>query len=120
MLINISNHPSIYWSEEQLSVANKIWGGVYDIALPYISPQLDGKDVLHKAEIDVESYISIIQQYDIPSAFHVMGESVYCFHVVKLLKEAGYTIVASTSERCVEYDRDNKISHFEFVKFREY
>ena len=121
MLINISNHPITTWSSEQITMAKSLWGDVCDVALPNIDPHLDGVEVLHKAENDVEKYCSIIKQYDEMSAFHIMGESVYCFHVVNILKKMGYKVVASTTERHnVEYKNGNKISHFEFVRFREY
>ncbi len=121
MLINISNHPLIEWSAEQIAAAREQWGDVCDVALPNINPHLDGVEVLHKAENDAQNYSSIIKQYDEMSAFHIMGESVYCFHVVNILKKMGYKVVASTTERHnVEYKNGNKISHFEFVRFREY
>lgn len=120
MLINISNHPITTWSSEQIAMAKSLWGDVCDVALPNINPYLDGVEVLHKAEEDVEKYSSIIKQYDEMSAFHIMGESVYCFHIIRLLKEMGYVVVASTTQRQVSYDGKDKVSHFDFVKFRKY
>lgn len=120
MLINISNHPITTWSNEQIAMAKSLWGDVCDVALPNISPHLDGAEVLQKAETDVEKYSSIIRGYDNNSAFHIMGESVYCFHIIRLLKERGNTVVASTTERDVSYNGEEKVSHFNFVKFREY
>lgn len=120
MLINISNHPISTWSEKQIAMAKQLWGDVCDIALPYIDPSLDGAQVLSKAEEDVEAYCATIQRYDETSAFHVMGESVYCFHIIRLLKERGYVVVASTTERSVVFQGFQKVSLFEFIKFREY
>ena len=76
--------------------------------------------MLSKAEEDVVAYCSEIQQYDGKLAFHVMGESVYCFHIIRLLKEKGYVVVASTTERSVVFQGFQKVSLFEFIKFREY
>lgn len=120
MLINISNHPVSTWSNEQIAMAKSLWGDVCDVALPNINPHLDGVEVLHKAEDDVEKYSSIIKLYEGMSAFHIMGESVYCFHIIRLLKERGYVVVASTTDRKVRYDGGDKVSYFSFVKFREY
>lgn len=120
MLINISNHPISSWSYKQLDMAKSRWGDVCDIPLPYIDPWMNGEEVIKKAEVDSRNYICQIQQYETPSAFHVMGESVYCFHLIRLLKEHGWSVVASTTTRDVMYVDGDKLSHFTFVKFREY
>lgn len=120
MLINISNHPIASWSYEQLAMAKSLWGDVCDMPLPYIDSRMNGDEVIKQAEIDSRNYICHIQQYEAPSAFHVMGESVYCFHLIRLLKEDGWSVVASTTTRDVMYVDGDKLSHFTFVKFREY
>ena len=120
MLINISNHPVSTWDNKQIKAATELWGDIIDIALPYIDPNLNGREVERIAEQGVSNYISEIQKYDEKNAFHVMGESVYCFHLIRLLKEAGYIVVASTTTRNVEYVGENKVTHFEFVQFRRY
>jgi hypothetical protein len=49
-----------------------------------------------------------------------MGEMVFCFRLVQLLKDAGVMVVASAAERDVSYTNDVKNSIFNFVTFREY
>ena len=120
MLINISNHPSSEWESKQISEATALWGGVCDIAFPNICPTLDGDEVLQLAQTNINDYIAKINQYGGRSAFHVMGESVYCFHVIRMLKEAGYDVVASATERNAQMYGGVKLSHFSFVRFREY
>lgn len=120
MLINISNHPSSEWGEKQKSAALAMWGGVIDIELPQIDPNLSCEEVIQKASSDVHHYMEIAAECGSNSVFHIMGESVYCYHTIRLIKEAGYTVVASATERVVEYKDDAKISHFSFVRFRAY
>lgn len=120
MLINISNHPSSEWGKKQKSEALAMWGGVVDIDLPHIDPNLSCEEVIQKASSDVHHYMEIAAKYASSSAFHIMGESVYCYHTIRLIKEAGCTVVASATERVVEYKNNAKLSHFSFVRFREY
>ena len=120
MLINISNHPVATWSEKQIALAQAQWSDVCDVPLPDINPLLDREEVILMAQADVVKYCSHIEQYNEPSAFHVMGESVYCYHIIRLLKSAGYEVVASTTNRRVDYKGKEKISLFDFVKFRAY
>ena len=120
MLINISNHPLSEWSERQIDEAIRLWGGVVDVAFPKIDATATGEEVIRLAASNIEQYIELIEQYPTPSAFHIMGEMVYCFNVIKALKERGYGVVASTSNRDVEIDGDSKIVYFSFERFREY
>ena len=120
MLINISNHPLSEWSERQIDEATRLWGGVVDVAFPKIDATLTSEDVVRLAKTNIKSYVDVIEQYPTPSAFHIMGEMVYCFYVINALKQMGYVVVASASNRDVEMEGDNKIVRFSFEKFREY
>lgn len=120
MLINISNHPLSEWSERQINEATRLWGGVVDVAFPRIEAKATEDEVIRLAASNIERYIELIEQYPTPSAFHIMGEMVYCFNVIKVLKERGYVVVASTSNRDVEKYGDSKIVYFSFERFREY
>lgn len=120
MLINISNHPLSEWSERQIDEAIRLWGGVVDIAFPKIDATLTNEDIESMAKANIEQYTEAIKRYPTPSAFHIMGEMVYCFNVINTLKEMGYTVVASTSNRDVTMEGDRKVVRFYFEKFREY
>lgn len=120
MLINLSNHPSTQWDKKQLDEAIRRWGGVVDLQFPCIDPTWSYERVEQKAQKDIINYCREIAQYKQPSAFHVMGELVYCFCVVQLLRKCGYQVVASTTERNVVIRDGVKESHFKFVRFREY
>lgn len=120
MLINISNHPLSEWSEKQINEATRLWGGVVDIVFPQIDATATNEEIIDLVSSNIERYIELIEQYPAPSAFHIMGEMVYCFNLIKALKERGYIVVASTSNRDVEIAGDSKIVYFSFEKFREY
>ncbi|MBQ2413791.1 MAG: CRISPR-associated protein [Rikenellaceae bacterium] len=120
MLINISNHPSAHWEKRQIDEATRRWGGVVDMQFPSIDPKWGYERVEQEAQKHIMGYRREIAKYDQPSAFHIMGELVYCFCVVQLLLKGGYMVVASTTERDVVMHNGEKVSRFKFVQFREY
>lgn len=121
MLINLSNHPSVYWSERQMSMARERWGQVIDLSFPALSPTLTTAEVLVIAEEYKGRCVDMLRNSaDEVSAVHLMGEIVFCFRLVQLLKDAGVMVVASAAERDVSYTNDVKNSIFNFVTFREY
>lgn len=116
MFINLTNHPSSGWSEEQLSAAKK-YGEVVDISFPNIEPYFTSKDINELADEAVEG----VKLLDAHPVVHVMGEMTFTYAVVSRLKVLGITCVASTTERLVKMMPDGKkISEFKFVQFREY
>lgn len=119
MLINLSNHTSEKWSEDQLTAAQTQYGEVVDMPFPQVDPEADTQNIQHLAE----EYLAKIQQIAAPTeaAVHIMGELNLTFALVNLLKAAGYTCVASTSFREVyEEEPGKKTIIFKFVRFREY
>ena len=116
MFINLTNHPSSGWSEEQLKAARQ-YGEVVDISFPNIEPYFTSKDISELADDVVES----IKLLDSHLVVHVMGEMTLTYAVVSRLKALGVTCVASTTERIVKMMPDGKkVSDFKFVQFREY
>lgn len=119
MFINISNHPSIAWKEEQISEA-QIYGEIMDIPFPNIPPQMDTEEM--KSIVDY--YIRKIEVLTIGKTedmlIHVMGESVFSFMLIVSLLQKKYKVVASTTERIVSYEGEVKRTEFKFVRFREY
>ena len=120
MLINLSNHPSKYWSEQQLALACKRWGRVVDMPFPAIVPTSDTIAVQQLATEYYERCVEMLGGTTETSAVHLMGEMVFCCHLVAMLKAAGISVVASTAERSVRYVGDTKETIFDFVTFREY
>lgn len=119
MFINISNHPSTGWKEEQTNDA-QIYGNIVDIPFPNIPPQMDTEEM----KLIVDDYIRKIEVLTIGKTegmlIHVMGESVFSFMLVVFLLRKNYKVVASTTERIVSYEGDVKRTEFNFVRFREY
>ncbi len=119
MLINLSNHPLSTWSEEQKKSGYNQFGEVVDIPFPTVDPNADYKSIFSTAKDLVKSLIKNYNNDEV--VFHIMGEMTLTFHLVELLKSNGYTCVASTTERKVNYLEDGtKNVTFNFVRFREY
>lgn len=118
MLINFSNHPSKDWKPEQLEAA-KAYGEIKDIAFPAIAPYADYNEIQALANGYVKEILSLAEGQQ--TTVHVMGEMTFVFNVVSLLKEKGIECIASTTDRNTEMLSDSqKISDFQFVRFRKY
>lgn len=117
MFINLTNHPSEKWSEEQLKAARE-YGEIVDMPFPPISPQFT-KDDVNKY---VGMYVKMIQDMkDGETVVHVMGEMTFTYGLVNALKNTGFKCLASTTERNTVITPDGiKLSEFKFVQFREY
>lgn len=119
VFINVSNHPSSDWRPNQLSEA-KLIGAIYDIPFPIISPDWDTEEVALLVDVYRKKIKEILHVPDGKSVVHVMGEAVFTLMLVSSLIADGYTVVASTTERIVHYKENERVSVFEFVRFREY
>ena len=122
MLINFSNHPSEYWSKEQLEAA-KTYGTVVDEPFPAVPPEADEETIGKMADECVSRLQGIIAEKngDELSPVHIMGEMTLTFAIVDRLLKMGIKCLASTTRREVTFDADgNKVATFRFVKFREY
>ncbi len=115
MLINLSNHPSTNWSENQINIGNVSFGQIIDLPFPQIDPESSEKDI----EILVAEYHQKIVNLQ-PKAVHIMGELVFTHKLVNSLKKIPIACVASTTHRNTIEKDGVKTSVFEFVKFRYY
>ena len=119
MFINLTNHPSSGWSEDQLEAAYKYSDHIVDKKFPDIKPEFSTAMVIKFAD-EIVRIITTTCKNGKP-VVHIMGEMTYTYHVVSLLKAEGITCVASTTERLVKMLPDGKkVSEFKFVQFREY
>ncbi|WP_337940470.1 CRISPR-associated protein [Parabacteroides sp.] len=118
MFINISNHPFCDWSENQLAAARQ-FGEIVELPFPVVSAS-EGED--HIASLAKKYADEIISRYDsCHDVVHVMGEMCFSFALVKLLQQAGFVCVASTSDRVVkEVSPGHKEVFFKFIRFRQY
>lgn len=130
MLINLSNHPTAVWLPEQTEAAHSAYGEVFDLPFPTVPADADEADIqtiaqeyLNKVQVIAQEYQSKVQAITPPAeaVVHIMGEMTLTYAIVCLLKQAGYTCVASTSVREVyEEEPGKKTAVFRFVRFRKY
>ncbi len=114
-LLNLSNHPSERWTEEQRAMAIKLYGEVRDLAFPQIPPEY-GED---QVTLLAEEYLMKVRSLK-PGAVHLMGEMTFTSLLVALLQKEGIPCLASTTRRVAIEEGNKKISVFQFVKFRRY
>ena len=119
MLLNISNHPSVIWLENQKKQALDAFGDIEDMPFPHISPAATSAEVLAFAK---EYQQKIANKYKPQTTVvHLMGELTFTFALVKLLQMAGFKVVCSTTERLVvQENAEVKTARFKFHIFREY
>jgi len=120
MFINISNHPSHTWSEEQKRAALEFASGpIVDIPFPAVPPEADETaiGILAREIIDKIGSLPIT---DGPSAVMVMGEYSLFWQIVSKLRYLvpGLPVVVATTQRIAEEKDGVKVSRFEFVRFR--
>jgi hypothetical protein len=120
MLINLSNHNSNKWSTAQFEKA-EAYGTIYDMSFPQINPEATESEIENMAN---EYYDEILHLFknskETNNAVHIMGEFTFCFTLITLLKAKDITCLASTTERIVKEVNNQKISVFNFIKFRRY
>jgi hypothetical protein len=121
MLLNLSNHPSTIWSDLQIKSANNLYGKVVDVDFPDIPPEADEDLIAALAKDYKDICLDILSSSkDENNAVHIMGELTFCFALIQELNKFKITCVASTTERNTYEESGNKISKFEFVRFRKY
>ncbi|MEI2422170.1 hypothetical protein V6O07_17960, partial [Arthrospira platensis SPKY2] len=52
MLLNLSNHPSVTWSQKQIEEAKQKYGHIQDMAFPDINPEWS----LDQVQLEAEKY----------------------------------------------------------------
>lgn len=118
LFINLSNHPSDKWGEDQLSAARQ-YGEVTDMPFPNIPPELSGEDIEKMAEETKSKIVSLYPDADI--TVHIVGEPMFIYKLVPLLKSVGIRCVSSTTYHDTKDLGDGKkLTVFHFVRFREY
>ena len=119
VFVNLSNHPSAQWSQEQKTAA-LIYGEIVDVPFPPVPPSCSEKEIEELAR----KTIGAVMQAAYPASqvtVHAMGEMTLTYRVVSQLKARGMCCVASTSQRVANDLGDGeKLSQFHFVEFRKY
>ena len=118
MLINLSNHPYEKWDEKQKQAALVQFGVVEDFPFPLISPNADLSDIEKLAE---QIFNEINEMHSTDMSVHLMGEYVLCYQLTKRFEIKKIPCYASTTQRKVIMSPNGeKISLFQFIKFRPY
>lgn len=119
VFVNLSNHPSADWSEEQKKAA-LAYGGIIDVPFPSVPSSCSDKAMQKLAD----KAIGAVTKAAYPArevTVHVMGEMTLTYRIVNKLKARGIRCLASTTNRMTnDLGNGEKISQFHFVKFREY
>lgn len=120
MFINLSNHPSVRWTQEQYEAAGK-YGEVVDIPFPSI----EANGTTEYFDEMVEAYVGKVLELDSDPVVMVQGEFVFTFRIVNKLKEKGIICLAAETKREVKEETDAegnqlKTSVFKFEQFMEY
>ena len=123
MLINLSNHPSALWSQEQINAAS-VYGEIFDISFPAVNPDATPQEIASMAEKLTSEVLFVLankKELNFPSAVHIMGELSLCFSTIIRLQKNHITCLCATTTRMVITDENNnKISQFCFHNFRPY
>ena len=82
MFVNLTNHPSERWSEEQREAAEE-YGKIVDIPFPNISPQADEEDLMQLVD---EYYEKIQELNDNQIVVLIQGEMTFTYRMVEKLK----------------------------------
>lgn len=119
MFVNCSNHPSLLWENKQMEEASK-WGTIVDYPFPYVDAQAGERDIEILAQKTVEALAKMK-----PDAVMCQGEFTLTYAIVSKLKEMNIEAVSACSERkTTEYKLETgeaeKVSQFDFVRFRRY
>ncbi len=122
MLLNLSNHPSDLWDENQLKAATDNFGKVADLPFPEISPEADSASIEALAHHYCKKVLNLLSSSSYAhSAVHLMGEMTFTYCLTGLLQQSGVRCVASTTVRKVLNGQNGqKTVSFEFRQFRDY
>jgi hypothetical protein len=119
--INISNHPSTEWGNEQLKMAYEIADEIVDISFPAVDPAESDAKLRQLCSEIVFLLESLSDNNTLNHSVHVMGEMRLTFLIVKTLQANGYRCYASAGLRDVSTLKDGRmIRKFRFHSFKEY
>ena len=114
VFINLTNHPSKYWGEQQKKEAHN-YGAIVDIPFPNVPAEATEDDIRRLCDATVKK----VMGYS-PEAVLCQGEFTLAFQIINTLLEQDVTVVAACSERVVKENGNRKESYFYFKKFRKF
>ena len=118
MFINLTNHPSAYWSEDQRKAAER-YGEIVDIPFPQVNDNATEAEIEQLADHYSASILNMGKNEEL--TIHVMGEQTFCYALVSKLQKEGIRCVASCTKRDTFINEEGqKVATFHFTRFREY
>lgn len=120
MLINLTNHPFLQWSDEQKQAAEQ-FGSCVDLPFPAVDPSADADDIDALADEYLQKILDISKHEESEPVVHLMGEMTFLYALANKLRDKNIRCVASTSERnTIDLGGGQKEIQFSFVRFRNY
>ena len=118
MFINLSNHPSAGWGQQQLEAA-RLYGEIVDMPFPNVDEQATEAEIMLLADGYLNTIKSKGSAQDL--TVHIMGEQTFCYALISKLQKEGIRCVASCTEHDTYFnEQGQKMSTFHFTRFREY
>ena len=77
LFINLSNHPSNKWSEDQINAVKEKWNKLINVTFPDIDPEATSTDINNLCEEYINKILSIIEFKECTienTTVHIMGE----------------------------------------------
>jgi len=115
--INLSNHSSTKWEENQKNALKSLAGvnDIIDVSFPNVPSAASEEDIKKIAN-------EVLNQLNSYSFDYIMiqGEFTLTYYIVSKLLENNKIPVSATTERVAVEQNGTKISQFKFVKFRKY
>ncbi len=117
--VNWSNHPYEIWDASQLTAARE-YGKLDYIPFPDVPPDSSIEDIISLAESLVDEFVKKYPDTE-QVVTMIQGEMTLLYHLLKLLENKGYRVVAATSQRDNQLLPDGKeLKTFKFSGFRDY
>lgn len=121
-MINISNHPSTKWSQEQTNAALSLCGSIVDYSFPNVDPNASEMEILTLARRIVAD---IVSQHGDQLVCLVQGEFCLTFCLIQEFHAKNIICLAATSIRqvveTIQTDGSTKKDViFSFCQFRSY
>lgn len=123
--LNLSNHPSVQWSDLQLSTARELTKNqsatIIDYPFPHIDPELSSIEIEQLADQLLDDLTTLMHEGDDRIvAVHIAGEPIMCLAISRGLRTRGVKCYSATSHRLSTEEDGVKRSEFHFVRFREW
>ncbi|WP_353684354.1 hypothetical protein V4D30_00800 [Thermodesulfovibrio sp. 3907-1M] len=119
ILINHTNHPSQKWDEKQ----KEYWSEIIDLPFPSIDPKATTEEVDTIAMInflEIDKIAKEITDKNSNASIFIMlqGEFTYCYLLYQKIRNKFPIAIPTTERKVIEKENGEKISIFEFVRWR--